>query len=101
MLSPYLLFLGDVTELAAAKTAAGILQWRPEFSLGQIRVAGGSVDLGLPEMTPQAAAQKGAKTMIIGIANAGGFIPDSWIPTIVAALEAGLDIAAGMHTRLA
>jgi uncharacterized NAD-dependent epimerase/dehydratase family protein len=101
MLSPYLLFLGDVVELAAAKTAAGILQWRPEFCVGQIRVTGGTVDLGLPEMTPQVAAQQGAKTMIIGIANAGGFIPDSWIPTLVAALEAGLDIAAGMHTRLA
>lgn len=101
MLSPYLLFLGDVTELATAKTAAGVLQWRPELCVGQIRVSGGTVDLGLPEMTPQMAVQKGAKTMILGIANAGGFIPDSWVPVIVAALEAGLDIAAGMHTRLA
>ncbi|MBL8268994.1 N-acetyltransferase DgcN [Steroidobacter sp.] len=100
MLSPYLLFLGDVTELAAAKTAAGIQQWRPEFCVGQIRAPGGTVDLGLPELTPQAAAQKGAKTMIIGIANAGGFIPDSWIPVMLAALEAGLDLAAGMHTRM-
>lgn len=101
MLSPYLLFLGDVTELAAAKTAAGILQWRPELCVAQVRVPGGTVDLGLPEMSPSAAAQRGAKTMILGIANAGGFIPDSWIPVIIAALEAGLDVAAGMHTRLA
>ncbi|HEY0686551.1 MAG TPA: N-acetyltransferase DgcN [Steroidobacter sp.] len=100
MLSPYLLFLGDVTELAAAKTAAGILQWRPELCIGQIRAPGGTVDLGLPEMRPAEAAKHGARTMIIGIANAGGFIPDSWLPTILVALEAGLDIAAGMHTRL-
>jgi hypothetical protein len=78
MLNPYLLFLGDVTELAAAKTAAGILQWRPELCLGQIRVPGGTIDLGLPDMTPAVAAQKGAKTMILGIANAGGFIVRSW-----------------------
>jgi len=101
MLSPYLLFLGDVTELAAAKTAAGILQWRPESCVGQLRAPGGTVDLGLPEMTPTEAAQRGAKTLIIGIANAGGFIPDTWLPVLVAGLEAGLDIAAGMHTRLA
>lgn len=101
MLSPYLLFLGDVTEPAAAKTAAGILQWRAELCLAQYRLAGGTVDLGLPELAPAQAVARGARTMILGIANAGGFIPETWLPAIVAALEAGLDVAAGMHTRLA
>lgn len=100
MKSPYLLFLGDVTELAAAKTAAGILQWRPALCVGQTRAEGGTVDLGLPEMSPEQAAAAGARTMVLGIANAGGFIPDSWLPVMHAALEAGLDLAAGMHQRM-
>jgi hypothetical protein len=35
---PYLLFLGDVGDQLAAKTAHGILQWRPEACLGQLRL---------------------------------------------------------------
>ncbi|HEX7803171.1 MAG TPA: N-acetyltransferase DgcN [Pseudoxanthomonas sp.] len=100
MKSPYLLFLGDVTELAAAKTAAGILQWRPALCVGQTRAQGGTIDLGLPEMSPEQAAAAGAQTMVLGIANAGGFIPESWLPVMHAALEAGLDLAAGMHQRM-
>lgn len=100
MKSPYLLFLGDVTELAAAKTAAGILQWRPALCVGQTRAQGGTIDLGLPEMSPELAASAGAQTMVLGIANAGGFIPESWLPVMHAALEAGLDLAAGMHQRM-
>ena len=38
--------------------------------------------------------------MVIGVVNAGGHLPESWISTILAALEAGLDIASGLHTRL-
>ncbi len=100
MKTPYLLFLGDATEPAAAKTAAGILQWRPQWCLGQTRAPGGSLDLGLPEMTPRQAAAQGAGTLVVGIANAGGFIPDIWLPVLFEALEAGLDVAAGLHSRL-
>jgi uncharacterized NAD-dependent epimerase/dehydratase family protein len=39
--------------------------------------------------------------MVIGVANEGGRIPSSWIPALVVALEAGLDIVSGMHVRLA
>jgi uncharacterized NAD-dependent epimerase/dehydratase family protein len=37
---------------------------------------------------------------VIGIANEGGRILESWIPSLVSALEAGLDIVSGMHARL-
>ena len=37
----------------------------------------------------------GAKTLIIGIAPAGGSLPESWIAQLVEALEAGLDVASG------
>jgi uncharacterized NAD-dependent epimerase/dehydratase family protein len=39
--------------------------------------------------------------MVIGIANSGGYIDAAWIPSLLEALEAGLDIISGMHTRLA
>jgi uncharacterized NAD-dependent epimerase/dehydratase family protein len=38
--------------------------------------------------------------MVLGIANVGGFIPEAWIGSMVAALEAGLDLASGLHARL-
>ena len=41
----------------------------------------------------------GEKT-VIGVANTGGIIYDNWIPSLIEALESGLDIISGMHTRL-
>lgn len=38
--------------------------------------------------------------MVIGIANTGGVILEGWIPYLLAALEAGLDLVSGMHARL-
>ncbi len=98
--APYLLFLGDARDDLAAKSAKGVLVWRPEKCLGQMSLPGCKTTLGLAEMTPEAAAKKGARTFLIGVANAGGFIPDAWIAPTVRALEVGLDVAAGMHTRL-
>ena len=99
--APYLLFLGDARDDLAAKSAKGVLVWRPEKCLGQMSLPGCKTTLGLGEMTPEEAAAKGARTFLIGVANAGGFIPESWIEPAVRALEAGLDVGAGMHTRLA
>jgi len=97
---PYLLFVGDEASSVHAKTARGLAHWRPELCLAQCRVDGRGADLGLRELTPADAAAEGAKTMVIGVANVGGFIPDAWTDSIVGALEAGLDVAAGLHTRL-
>ena len=101
MQAPYLLFLADVTDIVDAKTASGIRQWRGELCGGQLRMPGCRVDLGLPDLTLAAAAARGIKTLIIGVANDGGFIAKHWIPVLVAALEAGLDVASGLHETLA
>jgi uncharacterized NAD-dependent epimerase/dehydratase family protein len=101
MQPPYLLFLGDVGDQLAAKTAHGILEWRSEWCLGQLRLPGCKADLGLPELGPAEAAAKGARTMIVAVANSGGVLAEHWAPAIVAALEAGLDVASGLHQRLA
>ncbi len=97
---PYLLFLGDVQDQLAAKTAMGIVDWRPEWCVGQIRLEGCKADTGLPDMSISEAVAKGAKTMVVGVANAGGVLPDHWVYEIVAALHAGLDVATGLHKRL-
>ena len=96
---PYALFLGDADPLSA-KTAAGIAHWRPERCVAQVTLPGCSTDLKLPNLTPQAAAQAGAMLLIVGIADFGGAIAPRWIPTLLAALDAGLDLAAGLHHRL-
>jgi uncharacterized NAD-dependent epimerase/dehydratase family protein len=101
MESPYLLFLGDANLVGMDKMGAGIRQWRGELCLGQFRLPGCTADLGLPEVTPAQAQAQGARTMIVGVVNVGGVIPDKWIASINAAFEAGLDVASGMHQRLA
>lgn len=98
---PYLLFLGDARDEMAAKTAHGIADWRREWCVGQLRLPGCNADCGLPDLTIEAAKARGARTMVIGVANAGGVLPEHWIPTIVEALQAGLDVANGLHRRLA
>lgn len=97
---PYLMFLGDVPDALAAKTAQGIVDWRPEWCLGQLRLPGCRADLGIPDLTIPEAAERGARTMVVGVVNAGGVLPEHWVPVIVAALEAGLDVATGLHVRL-
>ncbi len=98
--SPYLLYLGAATDPLSVKTARGVAEWRPELSIGQRRLPGCEVTLGLEDITAVEAAARGARTMIVGEANAGGVLSAAAIPEIVAALEAGLDVASGLHQRL-
>ncbi len=97
---PYLLFLGDAHDQLAAKTAAGVVDWRPEWCLGQLRLEGCGADVGIKDMSIEEAVKAGVKTMVVGIVNAGGQFPDHWVKSIISALEAGLDVATGLHIRL-
>lgn len=97
---PYLLFLGDARDQLAAKTAVGLLAWRRDWCLGQLRLPGCSAMLDLPEMTVADGVAAGARTLVIGVANAGGVIPPAWVDTLEAALHSGLDVASGLHDRL-
>ena len=98
--TPYLVFLGDVPDALAAKTGQGIVDWRPDAVVGQLRLPGCKADLGVPELTIAQAAARGAKTLVIGAVNPGGVLPRAWQRTIIDALGAGLDVASGLHTRL-
>ncbi|MEI9889227.1 MAG: N-acetyltransferase DgcN [Rhizomicrobium sp.] len=97
---PYLLFLGDAPDMLAAKTASGIAIWRPRACLGQLRLPGCAADVGLADIDLETAAASGARTLVIGVAARGGRIPQSWLPTLVRALELDFDIAAGLHERV-
>ncbi|MDB5495572.1 MAG: hypothetical protein JWP86_2909 [Phenylobacterium sp.] len=97
---PYLIFIGDAQDEVIAKTGFGVVKWRPDDCLGQARMSGCGVDLGLPDLSIAQAAANGARTLIIGIAPSGGSLPERWIASLVEALEAGLDIASGLHIRL-
>lgn len=98
--APYLIFIGDVPDMHHAKTGAGIAFWRPERCAGQMRFPECIVDLGLPELSTEAARAAGVKTVILGVAPMGGKVPTHWIPHLVELAEAGFDIAAGLHTKL-
>ena len=101
ILDPYLIFLGDIQEGTYAKTGKGLVQWCPEKVAGQIRLPGCAADLGVPDLTVNAAAAAGVKSLVIGVALIGGQLPDHWNEVLKSALAAGMDIVSGLHTRLA
>ncbi|MFO1018212.1 MAG: DUF1611 domain-containing protein [Hyphomonadaceae bacterium] len=96
---PYLLFLGDTPERGYAKTAIGLRDWASDHCIGECGLPGG-ITINLPRYTPRDAKAAGARSLVIGVANPGGFIPDSWVPVLVEALEAGLDLVSGLHAKL-
>jgi uncharacterized NAD-dependent epimerase/dehydratase family protein len=99
--SPYLLFLGSETEPAFAKTAFGLRDWARERCVGEFALGTGTVSVGLPALSPAQAKEKGAASLLIGVAPRGGKLDPAWIPTLLDALAAGLDLVSGMHAKLA
>lgn len=98
---PYALFLGAADEAGWAKTALGLYDWVPENCVAEVALAGCQVSTGLPRVSVREARNLGARSLVIGVAPVGGRVDPVWIPTIVEAIDAGLDIVSGMHTRLA
>ena len=98
--TPYLLYLGSTSDPLSIKTSRGIAMFRPDDCVGEFVHEGSSLTLGLPQMGFAQAVQAGAKTLILGVASAGGRLTDELIADAEAALNAGLDIASGLHNRL-
>lgn len=98
--TPYLLFLGDAPDQLSAKVAQGIKDWRPENAVGQFRMEGCGADVGIVDMTLEEGLAAGAKTLVIGVANRGGYISAAWRDVLVSALQMGYDIASGLHNLL-
>ncbi|MBA3677592.1 MAG: DUF1611 domain-containing protein [Sphingosinicella sp.] len=98
--SPFLLYLGRSADALGIKTSRGLAEFRREDCLGEFRHDDCPQTLGLPRLTMEEAAAKGARTLVLGIAGAGGRLPDELIADAALALEAGMNVAAGLHERL-
>jgi uncharacterized NAD-dependent epimerase/dehydratase family protein len=97
---PYLVFLGESSDFAFAKTAFGLRDWAPESCIGELACAGSRVSVGLPVLSAREARERGARALVVGVANVGGIIRDTWLAVLLGALEAGLDVVSGMHGKL-
>lgn len=97
---PYLLFLGDATDPLSIKMAKSAADWSPEKCIGECKEPSCTVTTGLQNMTIADAAEAGAKSFVLGFANSGGHLDSRWIPTVIEALAAGLDIINGLHDKL-
>lgn len=97
---PYLVFVGDVPRSTSTKTARGVVDWARADCLAQWRLSRDADNLSLPDMDPVEAAEAGARTLLIGVSPVGGLMPEHWVNRLIEAMEAGLDLAAGLHTQL-
>jgi uncharacterized NAD-dependent epimerase/dehydratase family protein len=98
---PYLIFVGEGEEALDIKTGLGLLEWRGDWCRGQYRLTQSAYDLGLADMSPVQARDNGLATMVIGGATFGGRLTIEWHAAVAKALEAGLNVASGLHDRLA
>lgn len=99
--APYLIFFGDVQERLNAKTGLGIAYWAPDRCAGQMKFAECSVESGLPNLCVAEALSAGVRTVIIGVAPTGGHLQDNWLPPLLELARSGVDIASGLHSKLA
>jgi uncharacterized NAD-dependent epimerase/dehydratase family protein len=98
--APFLLYLGHSTDSVGIKTSRGLATFRPDDCVGEFRHDDCPLSLGLPRLTMEEAAAQGAKTLVLGIAHAGGAMAPALIEDAHAALAAGMNVASGLHHRL-
>jgi uncharacterized NAD-dependent epimerase/dehydratase family protein len=97
---PFLLYLGHSADPLAIKTSRGVAAFRPADCVGEYRHDDCPLTLGFPRMTMAQGAAAGARTLILGIAGAGGKLSPALVEDAAAALEAGMNVASGLHHRL-
>ena len=92
-----------------AKTAVGVLRYRPHevaavidsTRAGRTTEACAGVGGDVPVVaTLEEAAAAGADSLLIGVAPQGGDLPRDWRAPVLAALERGWDVLAGLHVFL-
>jgi uncharacterized NAD-dependent epimerase/dehydratase family protein len=93
-----------------AKTAMGVIRYATDRTVAILdsSIAGRNVSEWLPghdipavaTLAEALAQREPPDTLLIGIAPTGGRLPASWRATILAAIDAGLDVHSGLHTFL-
>lgn len=97
---PYFLYLGHSVDEIGIKTSRGLAVFRGEDCVGEFRHDDCPLTLGLKRMSFEEAVAAGARTLVLGIANAGGRLGKDLVDDAEAALAAGLNVASGLHQRL-
>jgi D-glutamate N-acetyltransferase len=93
-----------------AKTAMGVIRYATDRTVAVLdsSIAGRNVSEWLPghdipivaTLTEALALPEPPDTLLIGIAPTGGKLPEDWRATILAAIDAGLEVHSGLHTFL-
>ena len=97
---PYLLYLGHSSDPVAVKTSRGLATFRREDCVGEFRHDDCPLSLGLPRLTMVGGVEAGARTLVLGIAGAGGRLGSDLVEDAAIGLGAGMNVAAGLHQRL-
>lgn len=97
---PFLLYLGHSDDAVGIKTSRGVAAFRPDDCVGEWRHDDCPLTLGLPRMDAAQGRAAGAKTLILGIANAGGTMGKALVQDALAAIAVGMNVASGLHQRL-
>ncbi len=98
--TPYLLYLGHSTDFIGIKTSRGLAQFAREACVGEFRHDDCPLTLGLPRLSIAQATAAGARTLVLGVVNPGGTLGVDLVDDALAALAAGMNVAAGLHHRL-
>jgi uncharacterized NAD-dependent epimerase/dehydratase family protein len=93
-----------------AKTAHGLIRYGRDEIVAVIdsTLAGRSVREVMPELGRDApivgsleeALERSPTSILVGLAPAGGRLPEEWMDALRAAADAGLEIVSGLHQRL-
>src|SRR4051812_16347022 len=86
---PYLLYLGHSSDAMGIKTSRGLATFRREDCVGEFRDDDCPLPLGLPRLTMVGGVEAGARTLVLGIAGAGGRLGDDLVEDAAIALGAG------------
>lgn len=97
---PYLLYLGHSSDAMGIKTSRGLAEFRRGECVGEFRHDDCPLSLGLPRLTMVGGVEAGARTLVLGIAGAGGRLGSDLVEDAAIALTAGMNVAAGLHQRL-
>jgi uncharacterized NAD-dependent epimerase/dehydratase family protein len=98
--APFLLYLGHSADVLGIKTSRGLATFRREDCVGEFRHDDSPLTLGLPRLGIAEAAAAGARTLVLGIASSGGKLGSDLVRDAAEALEAGMNVASGLHERL-
>ena len=91
--APYLLYLGHSNDPVGIKTSRGLAAFRRDDCVGEFRHDDCQLTLGLPRLSIDEARTAGARTLVLGIANAGGVLDQSLVDDALVAIAAGMDVA--------